>query len=420
MIIFRLPIMFARLLVQSVFLALGQIWANKVRAVLTAIGIIIGVASVTTVIAVLTGLKATVLSEFEQFGTNKMYIIPHRPAKGPKRDAPWHEIRFTPDLFEDFKSSCPSVAEMTRIGYLQSPVRFEERTIENVRVMGIDPAWHVIEQREIKLGRPFSVVDLKQGRPVCLIPAGLRDKLGLRRDCTGESVLIFRRRYRIVGVVESQQESGLFNVGGDEVAEIQIPFTTAWKTFRPWMLVIASIKSPEVADEAASEVRHYLRSRRGQGPGDPDTFRVEVMQKFIEQFKIVAMAITIVAAGIVGISLLVGGVGIMNIMLVSVSERTREIGLRKAVGAKPTAILLQFLVEAVMLCFFGGAMGVAIGAGLTKALAAIPGAKLDKAFIPMWAIALSFGFAAAVGVFFGMFPAVKAARLDPIEALRHE
>src|SRR5256885_9667504 len=129
---------------------------------------------------------------------------------------------------------------------------------------------------------------------------------------------------------------------------------------------------------------------------------------------------TMVATGIVGISLLVGGVGIMNIMLVSVSERTREIGLRKAVGARPSAILLQFLIEATMLCLMGGLIGLLAGQGLTSAMASIPQAKLEKAYIPGWAVALSFGFSAAVGLIFGMFPAIKAARLDPIEALRHE
>ena len=130
--------------------------------------------------------------------------------------------------------------------------------------------------------------------------------------------------------------------------------------------------------------------------------------------------VTLVAGGIVGVSLLVGGVGIMNIMLVSVSERTREIGLRKAVGAKKSAILTQFLIEAVVLCFFGGLFGIGIGQLLTIAISNIPNAELDLAYIPWEAIALSFGFSGSVGIFFGIFPAIKAARLDPIEALRHE
>jgi putative ABC transport system permease protein len=149
------------------------------------------------------------------------------------------------------------------------------------------------------------------------------------------------------------------------------------------------------------------------------------VQEFVDNFRTVAAIITVVATGIVGISLLVGGVGIMNIMFVSVSERTREIGLRKAVGARPGAILLQFLIEAVMICLMGGLIGVVVGQVMTSGLTYIartyiPNAKLANAYIPMWAIALSFGFSALVGLAFGMFPAIKAARLDPIEALRHE
>ena len=144
------------------------------------------------------------------------------------------------------------------------------------------------------------------------------------------------------------------------------------------------------------------------------------IDRFIEQFKALAAGITAIAGGIVGISLLVGGIGIMNIMLVSVSERTREIGLRKAVGATPMAILLQFLLEAVTLCLVGGFIGIAVGRLAAFGLTKIPGAQLDQADIPLWAVALSFAFSAATGVVFGMFPAIKASRLDPIEALRHE
>jgi putative ABC transport system permease protein len=186
------------------------------------------------------------------------------------------------------------------------------------------------------------------------------------------------------------------------------------------MFVIAATRSAEMSDEAKAEINFFMRKRRHIEPGQLDNFRVEAVDQFVREFNKVATTITLVATGIVGISLLVGGVGIMNIMLVSVSERTREIGLRKAVGARPSAVLLQFLVEAVVLCFMGGLMGVSFGQLITLGIRSIPAAELNQAYIPGWAIALAFGFAAAVGVIFGMFPAVKAARLDPIEALRHE
>jgi putative ABC transport system permease protein len=202
--------------------------------------------------------------------------------------------------------------------------------------------------------------------------------------------------------------------------EVFIPFPTAWKQWNPWIYVIASCRKAELSAEAQAELRFFLRQSRRLKPGDPDTFRLEVIEEYLKQFNTVAATITAIAGGVVGISLLVGGVGIMNIMLVSVSERTREIGLRKAVGARASAILFQFLVEAVVLCLFGGLIGALCGQGLTFLIMKIPNAGLSKAHIPLWALGMSFGFAAAVGIFFGMFPAVKAARLDPIEALRHE
>ena len=186
------------------------------------------------------------------------------------------------------------------------------------------------------------------------------------------------------------------------------------------MWAIASSKSAATAEEATAEVRFFLRRMRHLKPGDPDTFHLEVMERHLKEIQNVALIMTAVAGGIVGISLLVGGIGIMNIMLVSVSERTREIGLRKAVGARPGTILLQFLVEAVVLCLCGGCLGLLGAEALTKGITSIPNAELEMAYIPLWAIGMAFGFSAFVGICFGMFPAIKAARLDPIEALRHE
>jgi putative ABC transport system permease protein len=185
---------------------------------------------------------------------------------------------------------------------------------------------------------------------------------------------------------------------------------------------MAASKSPQLSDDAKAEIEFYMRQKRRIKPGKEDTFQVMTAQRVVEQFNKVASMVTLIATGIVGISLLVGGVGIMNIMLVSVSERTREIGLRKAVGARPSAILLQFLVEAVVLCLIGGAIGLALGQALTTTVASFlpQEAKIERMVIPPSAILLAFGFSAGVGLIFGMFPAIKASRLDPIEALRHE
>jgi len=375
----RAPIVFFQLSYQSVYLALGQIWTNKTRSILTTIGIVIGVASVTAVIAALTGLKAKILTQVETFGTNTIFVFPRRPEKGPMRHASWWTIRFLPEHLDGLLEHCPSVERFSRIGS----------------------------------------IDDMQVRPVCLIDPKLRDKLHLDRDCIGQSILIGHNRFRIVGVIERRPELRL-GEGGEEYYEIFIPFRTLFKLGKPWIMAFAASKSAEVLEEAQGEIKFFLRRTRNIKPTEPDTFRVESLQSALETFNKIALIVTLVAGGIVGISLLVGGVGIMNIMLVSVSERTREIGLRKAVGAKKSAILTQFLIESVVLCFFGGLVGVGFGQLLTMGIANIPRVELDMAYIPLWAIGLSFGFAGSVGIFFGMFPAIKAARLDPIEALRHE
>ncbi|HEX8913609.1 MAG TPA: ABC transporter permease [Humisphaera sp.] len=411
------PILLFNLLWQSAFLALGQIWANKLRAMLTTVGIVIGVASVTAVIAALTGLKQNVLAEFETFGTNKIFIIP-RPPEGQDRAIRVADLRFEPDLFEGLLDHCPSVKAVTRQTGSTKTVSFGSKSESNVDVQGIDPSWHDIENRRVTTGRTFSLTDNLNARPVCLINAALQEKLGLPPDPTDASILIGDRRYRVVGVVESRTESSMFRQNSSG-AEAFVPFSTAYRR-GSYISVVAASRSPDVSEEARAEIIFFLRKRRKIEPGRPDNFRVEAVEKFVQQFNTIATGMTAVAGGIVGISLLVGGVGIMNIMLVSVSERTREIGLRKAVGARPAVILLQFLVEAVVLCLMGGLVGLICGQGLTTLMTMIPGAQLSRAAIPWWAVALSFGFSAMVGVVFGLFPAIKAARLDPIEALRHE
>jgi len=416
----RAPIVFFQLSYQSVYLALGQIWTNKTRSILTTIGIVIGVASVTAVIAALTGLKAKILTQVETFGTNTIFVFPRRPEKGPMRHASWWTIRFLPEHLDGLLEHCPSVERFSRIGSVRRhTARHGERSVENVDVTGIESSYHEIESRPVVLGRTFSVIDDMQVRPVCLIDPKLRNELHLDRDCIGQSIRIGHHVFRIVGVIERRPELRL-GESGEDYYEVFIPFRTLFKLGKPWIMAFAASKSAEVLEEAQAEIKFFLRRTRNVRPTEPDTFRVESLQSALETFNKIALIVTLVAGGIVGISLLVGGVGIMNIMLVSVSERTREIGLRKAVGAKKSAILTQFLIESVVLCFFGGLVGVGFGQLLTTGIANIPRVELDMAYIPLWAIGLSFGFAGSVGIFFGMFPAIKAARLDPIEALRHE
>ncbi len=415
------PLAFLRLFYQSVYLALGQIWANKTRSILTTIGIVIGVASVTAVIAALTGLKAKILTQVETLGSNTIFISPRRPDTGPMQHANFWSIRFLPEHFDGLLEHCPSVERFGRQTWIGGKtVSHRERSVENVTVRGIEPDCHKIESRPVTEGRPLSVIDEIQTRQVCLIDPKLRNELHLDRDCIGQTILIGHNTFYVVGVVEPRPES-VFGGGDQDRSEVFVPFKTSFKLQRYLYIgVLAESKSAEVSDDALAELKFFLRRTRNIKPGEPDTFEVMSLQNILDIFNKIAIIVTMVAGGIVGISLLVGGVGIMNIMLVSVSERTREIGLRKAVGAKRSAILTQFLIESVVLCFFGGLVGIGFGQLLTMGIANIPKVEMDMAHIPLWAIGLAFGFCGSVGIFFGMFPAIKAARLDPIEALRHE
>ena len=419
MSLLRLLFVMPALILQSAFLAIGQIWANKTRSILTTIGIVIGVASVTAVIASLTGLKSNVLTEFENLGTNKMFIQPEY--RGPsKRNPRGYFSGLHVQDFDGLLEHCPSVKAFTRQTENSLTATHGNKSEDNVPVVGVEPSWHEVENRSVTVGRPFSLIDNEHARAVCLINPRLRDRLALPADPSGEAILLGNRRYRVIGVLETHTESSMFSFGGSGM-EAYVPFNTAYLSrAREGIGAVAICRAPEVSQEARAEIAFFLRHKRKTPIGDPEDFRIEVVEQFLQEFSKVAATITLIATCVVGISLLVGGIGIMNIMLVSVSERTREIGLRKAVGARPSAILLQFLVEATMLCLFGGVLGLACGRAMVWGLSQIKDSRLDKAYIPGWAVALAFGFAAGVGLIFGMFPAIKAARLDPIEALRHE
>ena len=405
---------------QAITLAFSQIWANKSRAFLTALGIIVGVASTTAVIAALTGLKAKVLSEFESVGASKFFVFPDRPDNAPRNMYPWEKILLKTDEAKAIRDECTLVKAITQITEVGLDVDSAGKRIEGITVAGIWPDWHEVQNRFVQEGRPFTQIDVDSERQVCLINQDAIRELDLPANAVGEAILLGGRRFMIVGIIETTQ-ARFFGMNTSS-AEIFIPFSVAEKLQDRnfFMRIEGLFMSPETAADGEDEVRFVLRRMRGLSPGDPQTFQVAAIDKFIAQFKTLAAGITAIAGGIVGISLLVGGIGIMNIMLVSVSERTREIGLRKAVGATPMAILLQFLLEAVTLCLVGGFIGIAFGRLAAFGLTMIPGAQLEQSDIPFWAVALSFVFSAMTGIVFGMFPAIKASRLDPIEALRHE
>jgi putative ABC transport system permease protein len=413
------PVVFlVRLLWQTVFLAIEQVWANKIRAFLTALGIIIGVMGVTLVAAGLDGMQGYVLTQFEGIGAKKMWLWGYVP-EDKRTVMSWTDVKVSTYEANLILEHAETVETLTPTCDTRFNVFNGFKVAQGVRVTGIWPSWHEIENRQVLLGRPFSKIDDEENRQVCLINEQGIEDLGLDIDPTGDYIIVAGRRFLIVGVVETK-EASMFE-GGQTRTELFIPFSTH-KMMNPytWTQFTLQLYEPDKADDAKAEIRFILRNHRNLGPEDEDTFDMFVVQSAIENFNKVASVISGVMKGVVFISLFVGGIGIMNIMLVSVSERTREIGLRKAMGAKPPVVLLQFLVEAIVLCVIGGLVGLFLGNIIVAIVPFIPNFPLESLAIPRWAVILSLKFSAGVGIAFGMFPAIKAALLNPIDALRHE
>ena len=408
-----------RLLAQTVLLALGQMWTNKLRALLAMLMIVIGVGALVLITGSSEGFKSNILKEFSSVGANKVWVFPRFPREARNRFS-WRQVRLMAPQVDGLLASCPSLDRLTPVLEFSTDAQYGDRRKPQVKVQGIRPIWHEIEQRFVTAGRPFSNIDLEAVRNVCMVNDKAIEEMGLPSGGPGNYILVGGRRFLIVGVVETKSVSPMFGAN-DAQSEVYIPFNTA-SVMRPeqGVFVIAQTKRPELFEDAKAEISFYMRKIRHLGPKDPDTFGVEAIEQYIAQIKRIGTMMTIFLSGLVMVALLVGGVGIMVIQLVSVTERTREIGLRKAVGAKPGVILLQFLVEAVVLCLVGAAIGLGIGYALVYVIRVMPKSPLEQASVPVWATFIAVIFCAGVGVIFGMFPAIKAARLDPIDALRHE
>lgn len=396
--------------------ALEAIRANKFRSILTTLGIVIGVLAVIAMQTLIQGLNNNVKKELAVIGTNTFYVqkYPAVTLSGSK-----YRNRKNVTLEES-----KAIERRATLVNLVAPEEYKfgitvrhgkEKTNPTVILIGGTQDWHTTNGFFLEEGRFLSEFDIEHNRQVCVLGIEIVEKLFPFEHAVDQQVLIDGRRFTVVGTYE--EKGNFFGQSQDNYAII--PVSTFEKIFGQRRSIAIAVKAlnPEILQEAMDEVTGILRVERGIPPGEPNDFEVITKDSLLETWKNLTNIVFTAAIGICAISLLVGGIGVMNIMLVSVTERTREIGIRKAVGAKRKDILWQFLVEAVIICEIGGLIGVILGLVLGKLIdmfTPLPGA------IPIWSICLGLGFVSLVGIFFGIYPAAKAARLHPISALRYE
>ena len=396
--------------------ALAAIRAHRLRSFLTSLGVIIGVASVIAVVSLIQGMSQSISKQFEGLGSNAITIS----AKNDFKDVLRGKINTL--RFEDVEQLRAHVDGIRDLCPVFSPGGGDVRVGNNkafAHVLATTPSYQDVHQRYVENGRFLSAADENNARRVAVIGSKLIEDLHLKGDPLGQFIQYSGEWFKVIGVMETRGE--LFGMSQDDY--LIIPFKTGRSMIgndqKPNMRINVSSDSATPADEVKRQLTVAMRSSHKLKAGDKDDFELVASDQLSKSFGEISTMITMVMGGIVGIALLVGGIGIMNIMLVSVTERTREIGICKAIGARSRDIMLQFLIEAVILAMFGGLIGVALGYAIGMGVAAII-PNFPPAFVPWWAIAVSLLFSGGVGVLFGVFPASKAARLDPIDALRYE
>jgi len=405
-------------------MALATLRANKLRSLLTVIGVIIGVVTVMLIASIIAGFDLAVTKEVESFGTRSMYISKYNAGIHVGRLSREERMR-KPLTYEDAIDLAKLPALQTAVPFLDISSNFFGQKIQvsgggktsaSVALQGTLPDFEKAGTQTIAEGRFFSQFENDANENVCVVGSKVADDFFKVGSPVGQTIKIAAEEYRVVGVLQ-QREQFLFSGGSDDQNNvIYLPFNVARKLKPNSQDVdLMAVAKPGMMQEAMDQVTDRLRVRRNVPFGKPDNFGIETTESLISSFHAITGGIAIGMVVISSVGLMVGGIGVMNIMLVSVTERTREIGVRKAIGARRRDIMWQFLIDAMTLTGSGGLVGRGIGWLLTLLVKLIM-----PSYVPWWAPAMGFIASVGIGMIFGLWPAWKAARLDPIESLRYE
>lgn len=405
---------------ESFRVSLESISGSKLRSALTLLGIVIGVMTIIATMSIIRGLNNMVEEEMSALSAGVFQVQKHDMQTGIHVGG--HRRReYRPDLGMREVRAIQQNVPLARIVAPEvhrwgATIKFgNEATNPNVTVFGGAPGTAANNGYSIAEGRFFTETDVQYARPVAVIGQDIAERLFPNRSPLGEKITIDGQRAQVVGVFE--EKGSLLDNSADRNTMVPIStFTRWWGTERSWVVTV-QVSDPDRIDEAIEQTMAAVRVARDLKPGDENNFAIWTSDQLVDTFNDMTRWIKIAAFGIASIALLVAGIGIMNIMLVTVTERTREIGVRKAIGARRTSILMQFLIEALMLTMLGGLIGVGVGIGAAYLLG---GAANLPIAVPLWSIGLGLVFCTAIGLGFGTWPAYKASRLDPIEALRYE